>query len=42
MRAIWVAVALIVLALVLDNSLYGGRYRQAFSQMITDIENHFR
>jgi hypothetical protein len=39
--AIFLAITLVVLALVLDNTLYNGRYTQAFSQMITDIENHF-
>ena len=41
MRAIFLAITLVVLALVLDNTLYKGRYTQAFSQMIADIENHF-
>ncbi len=42
MRGIFIAIVLVVSALVLDNNLYGGRYTQAFSQMISDIEAHFR
>ena len=41
MRAIFIAIALVVLALVLDANLYGGRYTQAFSRMIFDIEANF-
>jgi hypothetical protein len=42
MRGIFIAIALVVLALVLDANLYGGHYTEAFSQMISDIEAHFR
>ena len=42
MRVIFIAVALTILALVVDGELYGGRYTQAFSQMVSDMEAHFR
>ena len=42
MRPIFLAITLVVLAIVLDNTLYNGRYTQAFRQMITDIETHFK
>ena len=38
---VFIAIALVVLALVLDADLYGGHYTQAFSRMISDIEAHF-
>lgn len=39
---IFIPVTLVVLALVLDNTLFGGRYTQAFSQTITDMENQLK
>ena len=42
MRALLLAVGLLALATSLDTSLYGGRYTQAVSQMISDIGAHFR
>ena len=42
MRGIFIAIALVVLALVLDANLYSGHYSQAFSRMISDIELYFR
>lgn len=42
MRGILIAIALVVLALVLDANLYGGHYTQAVSRMISDMEVHFR
>ena len=42
MRALLLAVGLLVLATMLDSSLYGGRYTQTFSQMVSDIAAHFR
>ena len=42
MRAVLLAIGLLVLATTLDNSLYDGRYTQAFSQMVSDIAAYFR
>ena len=39
---IYTAITLVVLGIVLDNTLFGGRYTQAFSQTITDMEYHFK
>jgi len=42
MRALLLAVGLLVLATTLDISLYAGRYTQAFGQMVSDLAAHFR
>ena len=42
MRALIITVALLALAAWLDNSLNGGFYTQALSQMLSDIAAHFR
>jgi len=42
MRTLLFAIALLVLATMLDNSLFDGRYTQAFSQMVFEIAAHFR